>query len=145
MPKWVLFSILAISFLGFLDAAYLAASHYLGLSLQCLIVNGCDIVTTSVYSKIFGIPVALFGAIYYGFIFLMGVSYLDSGGKMVFKVLAYSTVAGFLASIWFVYVQLALLDAICLYCMASAVTSTLLFVLSMYSLFFLEEKLKVGS
>ena len=145
MPKWVLFSILAISFLGFLDAAYLTASHYLGLSLQCLIANGCDIVTTSVYSKILGIPVALFGSVYYGFIFLMGVSYMDSGSQTVFKILAYSTIAGFLASLWFVYVQLVLLEAICLYCMFSAGTSTLLFGLGMYSLFFLGDKLKVGS
>jgi uncharacterized membrane protein len=145
MPKWVLFSILAISFLGFLDAAYLTASHYLGLSLQCLIVNGCDIVTTSVYSKIFGLPVALYGSAYYGFIFLMGISYWDSGSKTAFKVLAFSTVAGFLASLWLVYVQLILLKAICLYCMVSAGTSTLLFGLGMYSLFFLEDKLKVGS
>ncbi len=145
MPKWVIYSILAISFLGFLDAAYLTASHYLGLSLQCFIVNGCDIVTTSVYSKLFGIPVALFGAIYYGFIFLMGVSYLDSGSRMIFKILAYSTAGGFLASIWFVYAQLVLLDAICLYCMISAGTSTLLFALGMYSLFSWNDNLKVGT
>ncbi|MDO8430119.1 MAG: vitamin K epoxide reductase family protein [bacterium] len=128
---------LAASFIGFLDASYLTAAHYFNFSLPCSILSGCDLVITSEYSKILGIPVALLGAIYYSFIFFASIAYLDAGNSFIIKLVAYATILGFLASLWFVYVQLFILNALCLYCIISAITSTALFILGMR---FLAEK-----
>ncbi len=126
--KRAAYAMLAVSFVGFLDAAYLTAAHFLRFSPPCSILNGCDTVTTSAYAFILGIPVALLGAMYYGGIFLAVILYLESGNTAILKLAAYGTLVGLLASIWFVSVQIFILDALCLYCMVSAGTSTLLFI-----------------
>jgi uncharacterized membrane protein len=65
IPKWIIFGLIVVSFLGFLDATYLAAKHYLGAPIACSIFEGCEKVTTSQYAAVFNIPVALLGALYY--------------------------------------------------------------------------------
>ena len=44
-------------------AGYLTYVHYAGLHPICGISHGCETVQTSVYSNLFGIPVALLGLI----------------------------------------------------------------------------------
>lgn len=121
----------AIAFLGFLDATYLTLSHYTGISLSCGLQDTCSIVTTSRYSMFFGIPVALGGALYYLAALILALFYIDTQSAKVAKFLGFFTIIGLLSSAWFVYVQLGILHAICYYCMASATTSTLLFILGM--------------
>lgn len=116
---------------GFADATYLAAKHFLGTPLPCSILKGCEQVTTSQYSLFFGIPVALLGSLYYLTILILAVIYFDTKKPTVLKLLAYLTPLGFLASLIFVYLQIFIIKAICLYCMVSATTSTLLFIIGM--------------
>src|SRR3989338_11329932 len=118
----------ALALVGLSDASYLTAKHYLGTPINCSIFGDCDKVTTSAYSAIWGIPVALFGAIYYIFIFLLAIWYLDSKKESILYFIASATAVGFLASVWFLYLQLFVIGALCLYCIISAITSTLLFI-----------------
>lgn len=131
IPKWIPVTMAVLSFIGFLDASYLAAKHYLGEVPDCSILKGCEIVTTSEYAVILGVSIALLGALYYLAIFLGTVLYLDSKRALVLKLVALLPVAGFAFSLYLVYLMLFVLDAICLYCMGSATTSTLLFILSL--------------
>ncbi len=116
---------------GFADATYLTVKHFLGGPIPCSILKGCEQVTTSQYSTIFGIPVALLGSFYYLTILVLAVIYFDSRKPSVLKLLACLTPVGFLASMAFVYLQIFVIKAICLYCMVSATTSTILFILGM--------------
>ncbi|MEK9147320.1 MAG: vitamin K epoxide reductase family protein [Patescibacteria group bacterium] len=134
IPKWLYISFLFISFIGFLDATYITAKHYLGIPITCSILNGCEQVTTSVYATFFDVPVALIGAVYYLAIFALVVLYLDTKKEYVFYSASKITILGFIASIWFVYLQVFVLKALCLYCLASAVTSTILFILAIMTL-----------
>jgi len=118
---------LFVSFIGFLDSAYLTATHYSGVLAPCIIVHGCDTVTTSSYSQIGGIPVALLGALYYLCVFLLILAFLDTKKRIFFVVARILTLVGFLFSLWFLYVQAALLHAYCIYCLGSLTTSTILF------------------
>ena len=113
---------------GFADATYLTVKHFLGTPLPCSIIKGCEQVTTSQFATIYGIPVALLGSLYYLTILVLAVIYFDSRKPAALKLLAYLTPIGFLASLWFVYLQIFIIGAICLYCMVSATTSTLLFI-----------------
>lgn len=121
--------LLAVSLLGFIDAAYLTARHLLGAPPPCGRFGGCETVTTSGYAAIAGVPVALLGALYYLAIFLSVVAYVDSGRPGILRMTARFTAVGFIASAWFVYLQLFVIRAICLYCIFSALASTLLFLL----------------
>lgn len=120
-----------VSAIGLLDASYLTYKHYLGGVPPCTL-HGCEVVLTSPQSEIAGVPVALLGALYYITIFALSLAYSISKKEMVILHAAYFTPAGFLASLYFIYLQLFVIGAICLYCMASATTSTILFILGMY-------------
>lgn len=131
IPKWFTFTFLLLSFLGFLDATYLTAQHYLGTIPPCVITTGCEAVLTSEYSVVFGIPVALFGSVYYLVLFLLAILSLDMKREAIrFAVLL--TPVGFLASLYFVYLQLFVIEEICTYCAVSAATSTTLFLLGLF-------------
>lgn len=130
--NWILAVFVVVSLLGFLDAAYLTIKHYQQGILPCYIFEGCDLVTTSKYSVFFGIPVSLFGAVYYVFILLAALFYLDTKKNAVLKILKYTPVAGLLASIWFLFLQLFVIKAVCFYCIVSAITSTTIFIASLF-------------
>jgi uncharacterized membrane protein len=129
IPKWIIFAFIVVSLLGFLDATYLTVKHYLGTPIECSIFEGCEKVTASPYATVAGIPVALLGAIYYLAIFLLTVAYLDTKREAIMSFAARLTPIGFLASLWFVYLQLFVIKAICPYCVISAATSAILFIL----------------
>jgi uncharacterized membrane protein len=123
-----------VSLLGFIDASYLTANHYLGVTVKCFLLDGCDKVTASPYALFFGIPVALLGAGYYLSVFLLSVYCLDTGNRRILNWLSWYTVAGLIASIYFVSLQVFVIEYICIYCMLSAASSTGLFILGMLTL-----------
>lgn len=140
VPRWLLVSFIILSLLGFADSAYLTAKHYLRTPLPCFITVRCDVVTNSVYATVGPIPVALLGALYYLTIFILAAYALWLGSQKTIRLAAFLTPLGLLASLYFVYIQLFVLHAICIYCVVSAISSTLLFILGM--LFLRQQKLK---
>lgn len=134
VPKWLVPAILIVSFIGFSDATYLTVEHFLGNPITCSVLGGCLTVTSSSYATIGRIPVALLGSLYYAAVFILSVAYFDTKRREVLTLLAFVPIAGFLASLWFVYLQFFVIKAICLYCMISAISSTTLFGLGIYLL-----------
>ena len=132
IPKWWSVTFLIFGFLGFLDSTYLAAKHYLGFSVNCSILNGCEQVLNSSYATVFGVPVALMGAFYYLIIFLALIAYLDWKKFLFLKIAVILPISGFLFTLWLLVTQIFLLEAFCLYCLVSAVLTTGLFLLSLY-------------
>lgn len=128
MTKRLAIIFLFFGLIGFADAAFLTVEHYRGGPLPCAITSGCDTVTTSRYATIAGIPVALLGALYYLSVIIGAVMVIDAGRPEWLKRLARWTAAGFLASLYFVGLQVFVLKAYCLYCLISAGTSTALFI-----------------
>ena len=130
MLNWLSKGLAIFSFFGFLDALYLAIEHYLNRIPPCSLVKGCEQVLTSKYATIFGIPVALFGAVFYIAVFLLVLAYLDSRNERILKFVFFLTLAGFLGSLGFLYLQIFVIKALCFYCLISLGTSTILFLLS---------------
>jgi uncharacterized membrane protein len=129
----------AISLIGFLDAVYLTVSHYTG-HISCSVITGCQEVLTSQYSEIFGIPLALLGAAYYLFILISSLIYIDNQNKYSKLILSYIPITGFLFSLYLVYLMFFVINALCQYCLLSATTSTLLFILGI--IFIKKDKIK---
>ncbi len=123
-----------LSLLGLADATYLTIAHYRAGSPGCVLVQGCDLVTTSAYSMLGPIPVAILGMLYYASIFTLSLVFAVTQKIKIFRLVCLLTPLGLLASLWFVYLQLFVLHAICLYCMGSALSSTLLFIFGMIGL-----------
>ncbi len=118
-----------VALIGFIDAGYLTVEHYQNVIPPCSITGGCEVVLTSDYSVIFGVPVSLLGMIYYFLIMAGTFGYLESKHVALLKWSCIATTAGFLMSLWFLYVQAFILNKYCLYCLGSATTSIILFVI----------------
>lgn len=160
LPKGLLPAFLLISFIGFLDALYLTIRHYSQTPLPCSIhsapltnllgpkltewLSGCGQVTTSQYATFGGLPVALLGSVYYLTIFLLATAYIDTGREGLLTFTAWLTTLGLIASIWFISLQLFVLKALCPYCLLSALTSILLFVLGLFVLRHKDKKSPAG-
>lgn len=131
IPRWLVISIFLVGFIGFLDASYLSSNAYFHTVPPCIITSGCEVVTTSTYSKIFGLPVAYMGTLYYLTCLTLWFVFINKKKIWAARLLPIVVTTGFLFSLWFVLVQAFILKAFCTYCMLSAGTSTILFVLSL--------------
>jgi uncharacterized membrane protein len=119
--------------IGFVDSAYLTIEHYMNAIPPCA-VGDCELVLTSAYASIGPFPVALLGAIFYFTICGLLFAYFDTKHHWPLNVALFATVIGFAAELWFVFLQLFVIQAICQYCMVSAVTAIVLFVVAMHAL-----------
>ena len=87
----------------------------------------CGHILTSAESKVFGAPLSLLGFVFYISMFIL-FNLFNENRLYISKLLIMGSVIGLLASSYFVYLQLIVLNRICLYCMGSALTSTSLFI-----------------
>jgi uncharacterized membrane protein len=62
---------LALTVIGIAVAVYVAHGNYTGQSLWCPIIDGCNTVVNSSYSRVFGVPMSYFGFIYYVYMFAL--------------------------------------------------------------------------
>lgn len=121
--------ILVLAFLGLADAWYLAQAALNGTALVCGIeaLDKCNVVAQSEYSRLFGIPLAVYGAGFYAFFFIIAAVLITIKNRILTKAFFWASALGFLASLYFLYVQVFLIKALCIYCLASFVIATLLF------------------
>ena len=121
---------LALALVGICVAFYDGYQLYHGQALWCPPpINGCNEVANSLYARIFSLPVGYYGVVYYLYMFgLAGLLAFDPFSRgLRFAAVAYSTL-GTCFSIYFMYLQIALIHAFCIYCLVSAVTTLLLFI-----------------
>lgn len=111
---------------GLAIAGYLTVVHYAGGMPVCAVSHGCATVQQSDYAELAGVPVALLGLAGYAAILVS----LARDGEAARTATAFLALAGFGFSAWLTYVEVARLDAICSWCVASAACMTLLAALS---------------
>lgn len=119
---------------GLIDASFLTYEHFSKYIPPCsenIFFADCGKVLTSPYAVIFGIPLALIGVIQYGSIIILSLLAFQFKNAIAKYLLVILTIGGFIASLYFVFLQLVIIGAICLYCMFSAFTSTALFILTL--------------
>jgi uncharacterized membrane protein len=114
---------LVLAVLGTGIAGYLVYVHYADIDPVCNIAHGCHKVQTSEYAKLAGVPVALLGLL--GYLTLLG-ALLAPQGEMARMVAALVALVGFGFSMYLTYRELFTIDAICQWCVASAILMTAL-------------------
>lgn len=125
---WVASLVLTIAGLGI--SGYLTYVHYGDLSPLCG-TGGCEKVQQSDYAIFAGIPIAMLGLL--GYAAILGSLFVPGdAGRLAFLGL---TIAGFGFSVYLVYLQLAVIDAVCQWCIASEVVMTGLCALALVRFF----------
>ncbi|MFZ1075768.1 MAG: vitamin K epoxide reductase family protein [Minisyncoccia bacterium] len=122
--------IFILAFCGLADATYLTQNELNSTPLLCNIQNlsGCNIVTNSQYSRIFNVPVAELSLLFYGLIFIIAaleILALDSRLRRALQVLS---LIGLVTSLYFTSLQIFVIKALCIYCLASTFTTLLIFI-----------------
>jgi uncharacterized membrane protein len=117
--------VLALAGIGV--ATYIAVVEAGGGTPQCLAGGaGCEAVANSEYSDLAGINVAVLGIA--GYVLLLGAA-LAAGDLARMAGFAIALV-GFGFSVYLTYLELFVIDAICQWCVASAVVMTLLLIVN---------------
>jgi uncharacterized membrane protein len=108
---------------GIAIAGYLTWVHYAELDPVCVGGGGgCERVQTSDWAELAGVPVALLGLLGYVTILLSLALPEDPGAAAA----AFLSLVGFGFSAWLTYVELEKIDAVCQWCVASALVMTAL-------------------
>jgi uncharacterized membrane protein len=113
--------------LGIGVATYIAIAESGGGSPVCLAGgHGCATVAKSSYSHVGGVNIAIFGIV--GYCLLLASAFFANdlarfGGFLV-------SLGGFGYSVFLTYIELFKIEAVCQWCVASAILMTILFLLS---------------
>jgi uncharacterized membrane protein len=125
----------AVALAGLGIAGYLTAVHYGGGTPVCAVAHGCATVQQSEYAELAGVPVALLGVLGYAAI----LATLARDGEGARTATAFLALAGAGFSGWLTYVEVFELEAICIWCVASAACMLALAVLSAARMLFAKE------
>jgi uncharacterized membrane protein len=127
--KGWLWAPVALSALGVLVSTYLSVKRFTGGSLVCTRWAECDTVNNSVYARLYGVPVAFIGLA--GYLVLLGLALAalqsEGGGQRRLLGLGFLLALGGLGfSAYLTYLELFVIEAICVWCVISAILITLL-------------------
>ena len=116
----ILYTVAAvIALAGLADATYLTVLFLTGETAVCGGSPDCFRVLGSSYSRVGGIPMALFGTLAYFSAFTFA-TFAAFGYARARTLLILTISAMFLVTLWLLYVQAFLLHAFCRYCLFSA-------------------------
>ena len=106
-----------VALAGMAVAGYLTWVHYDEAALVCVAGGGCETVQQSSYAELAGIPVALLGLLGYAVIVALVLSDPPTA-RLGAAALA---VVGLAFSVYLVVLQLFVIDAVCVWCLANDV------------------------
>jgi uncharacterized membrane protein len=113
---------LVLAVLGIGVAGYLTYVHYEGIRPVCGIGGDCEKVQSSEWSELAGIPVALLGLL--GYVAILASLLVRREEALIAGALLSLVGCGF--SLYLTYRELFTIEAICQWCVASAILMTLL-------------------
>ncbi|MBI4080573.1 MAG: quinone-dependent dihydroorotate dehydrogenase [Candidatus Levybacteria bacterium] len=134
MQKHIPAVIVILALIGVADAGFLTYEHYRNAIPPCItgsvFFTDCGTVLKSSYATIFGIPISLIGFFHYSLLTAVSVIAYVSKNQRAKLMVVILTGIGFLTSLYLVFLQLFIIQALCLFCMLSALVSLLLFILA---------------
>jgi uncharacterized membrane protein len=142
-PLFSLPSLAALIALGGLaDAIYLTIHHYSGEQVPCGLTGGCEMVLSSSYASIAGIPLSIFGAAAYFVAFSLALL-AAFGNRLMWKIFGVQVTLMAIFSVWLIYLQafvisnsqVPLVERFCQFCLLSALITFTLFVIALISKF----------
>lgn len=118
---------------GVLDSIYLTILKFSDNKSLCIQgIGDCWSVNTSIYSEIGGIPIALLGLVAYAAILLL--LWAEQRSHLIQQYADYIlfgvTLIGVIYSAYLTYLEIAVIKAICPFCVVSAVAMLILFIYS---------------
>jgi uncharacterized membrane protein len=121
-------AVAALALVGVAIAGYLTYVHYAGVSITCS-TGGCETVQHSRYAEIFGVPVALLGLLAFVGILASAIRGGIEGRAATLSI----SLVGVAFAAYLLVVQLAVIGAVCEWCVASDAVTTLIAALALFA------------
>ncbi len=121
-------AILSLAFCGLADAAYIAQHTVSGVPIICNIqgLSDCNTIVSGHYSRLFGIPLAELGVLFYGVLFTLAALEIILFDQFLRRAIQILSLIGIIASLCFVSLQAFVIGAFCIYCLTSAAITLLI-------------------
>jgi uncharacterized membrane protein len=127
----LLLALVVLSIVGAGIAGYLTYTHYNEGALVCT-VGSCETVQQSKYAKVGPLPVAILGLAMYLVLGSLALLRYLGRGPLSFELTTTGawaiTLAGVAYAAYLTYVELWVIDAVCQWCVASAIVTTIMLV-----------------
>jgi len=136
MDKWLYRISMILVVIGLIVSVYMTIYRATSNDAMCLGSGGCSMVNDSRYSEIYGIPVASVGIAGYFAILLIHWyerrdRFFDQNGPMLIFGMA---LTGFIFTVYLIYVEFAILRALCPFCLVSQGSMIIIFIISIIRL-----------
>ncbi len=136
MDKWLYRVSIALVIVGLLVSIYMTIYKVTSNDSMCLGSGDCSTINASRYSEVNDIPVAAIGVI--GYVTILAVHYFENrnqffkqnGTLLIFGM----ALTGFLFTVWLIYVEIALVKAICPFCVTSQAAMSIIFIIAVMRL-----------
>jgi uncharacterized membrane protein len=133
---WIRIILCVLGIIGYSIARHIHTKKTQKKPIVCPLRMNCHAVLHSDYSKFMGVPLEVFGMIYYA---LISLSYL----LLVFSplilpptfvsILVIFSLGAFIFSLYLIFVQIFILKEGCFWCYISALTSSLIFLITVFA------------
>jgi uncharacterized membrane protein len=136
MDKWLYRLSVALVIVGLLVSIYMTIYKITNDNRMCLGSGDCSTVNQSRYAEVNNFPVAGIGIIGYSAILIVLLLethpgfFQQNSTIMIFGM----ALVGFLFTAWLIYVEFALIKAICPFCVTSQVAMTIIFIIAVIRL-----------
>ncbi len=117
--------------IGLTIASYLSVVELQGGVPVCGPLKGCETVATSEYSRIAGIPVAVFGVLLSLVLLSLALAWWRTDIYALLLAHYGLSLAGVIFEIYFLYVQLFLIGAVCVWCTSYGLSLILRFLIAL--------------
>jgi uncharacterized membrane protein len=129
--RWAVIALPLLALAGLGVAIYLSYVETRSVEAMCGPVGDCNAVQSSSYARQFGLPVGVLGMLAYLLILAAWAWKRLRGDKLSGLAIFILAASGTLFSIYLTYLELFVIRAVCLWCLASAVIIALLLLLSL--------------
>ncbi len=130
---WLPVLVAVLSLVGIGVSSYLTYTRWFDKSVVCAGLHSCNAVAESSYSHLGPVPVSLLGVLGYAAILAVAVFWLRVGdrfGDWPLLAIWGMSVGGVAYSIYLTYVELFVIDAVCIWCVTQAVVMLCIFILA---------------
>jgi uncharacterized membrane protein len=133
--SYITITAIGLALVGLVVSSYLLTVHWGWWMAVCLGVGNCEVVNTSIYSELLGIPVALLGALTYIALVVLGALVWKEVLAQYARLGRFFVAAiGVAFSAYLTYVELFVLHEVCPWCLLSAILITLIATLSVWEM-----------
>ena len=127
-PGWIL---VALDAIGLLIAGYLSVVELGGGVPACGPLRGCETVATSEYSRIGGIPVAVFGVALSLILLTLAFAWIRTDNPVLLDAHCGLSLIGVIFEVYFLTLQVFVIRAVCVWCTVYGLTLVARFVVAL--------------